>query len=451
MKKYPIVFFKMLFIIIGILTISCNNDDTPIVYKEGSNEYINDWIYEQMEKYYYWNDDMPSSTNLSLNPKDYFGKLLNTNDRFSYAVENSSPETFPKSIIRTYGFDLSFIEHDGEVFGAVLFVLTDSPAERSGLKRGQLIKSVNGILLSNQNFENLYLDLVNSEQVQLQVVEYTLQAGFSPLKEIAVSRGLTFSQPIVYHVISNNSEKTGYIAIPHFDVGLAPVFLQIFKEFQNQSVTKVIVDLRYNGGGDVSSATALSIILAPNIKSNDLFIRFKGNKNGGLVDKSFKEALEMNEFQTSFETLREVHPKIQQLYVLCGSHTASAAEIIINNLKPYLSVITIGKKTVGKDVAGFAIEDNRATEVSKWVLYPVIYKLFNANNEGNYAAGINPSVELNELQQLEIFPLGDAREVLVNQALNGELNTKKNTPSLKILQLKAIYSTADPLLKIDLE
>lgn len=447
MKKYAIV-FKVLFFVIAILILSCQSDDNPVSYEKGSNQYTNMWINEQMRKYYYWNEDLPVFTNLSINPKGYFAKLLNRDDRFSYAINPADPETVPKSIRSTYGFDISFVEHKGQTFGVILFVLTDSPAERSGLKRGNLIKSINGVPINNQNFESLYDNLVSSDKAQLQVLEYSSVTSFSAVKDIEIIRGFTFSQPVKHNVIVYNNQKVGYIEISHFDVGQAFIFRNIFKEFQDQSVSKVIIDLRYNGGGDVSSATALSTILASNIKSDDLFIQFKGNKNGGLVNQTFKESLEMNESQVSFESLRSVHPSVPELYVLCGNHTASASEIILNNLKPFMKVISIGEKTVGKDAAGFAIEDNRLTEKKGWILYPVIYKLFNANNEGNYAEGISPVIELNELQELEIFPLGDIRETLLNQALNGISNKQKKAPAVKKLILNKNSIDADPFLKV---
>ncbi|MBP1222428.1 S41 family peptidase [Flavobacterium sp. 1355] len=439
---------KSCLLIVFTFFVSCQNDDSPVEYDKGTNQYVNNWMYEQMKKYYLWNETIPENTDLALNPKIYFDQLLHKDDRFSYALNILLPETSPKSIRNNYGFDVSFIEFENKAYAVILYVLNDSPAERSGLKRGQFIKSINGVLVNNQNYENLHADLASTDKTVLEVQEYSSVSGFSTAKQIEINRGFTFSQPVKYHVINQNGEKVGYIEIPHFDIGLAGIFLQIFNEFKNQSVTKIVIDLRYNGGGDVSSAAALSTILAPNIKSGDLFIVFKGNKNGGLVHKTFAEALEMNELQVSFEQLRAVHPPIQEVYVLCGSHTASASEIILNNLKPFMNVISIGEKTVGKDAAGFEIKDDRTPDQPGWILYPIIYKLFNANNEGDYTLGINPSVQLNELQEMEIFPMGNPEETLLSRALNGTINSKKKQIFIKELPLKSIYNNADPFVLI---
>ncbi|WP_281310425.1 S41 family peptidase [Flavobacterium flavigenum] len=441
---------SILMLLSVILLIACQtDDDIPVTYEEGTNEYINDWIYTQMKRYYYWNESMPAKGNLSLPPKEYFGSLVNKNDFFSYAIHTSSSETFPQSLANSFGFDFSFVEFEGQVYGIVLYVLSDSPAERNGLKRGQLITAIGSTALSQGNYNRLYQNLVNMKDAKLQIVSYSEQSGFTATKEINITQGFTFSQPVLSKVITYQNHKVGFVEIPHFYAGLSKSLLNTFQEFKNQSVNEVVVDLRYNGGGDVSSATALSILLAPNIQSTNQFIRFKGNSNGGEVNQTFKESLEMNESQVSFEELRAVHPQIQRVYVLCGSHTASASEIIINNLKPFMEVITIGEKTVGKDVASFPIEDDRIIGAkAKWVLYPAIYKIFNANEEGNYAAGIQPTVVLKELQELEIFPLGNTNEILLKRALSSISGNVRimNTKTIQNLQKQRPNVISEPLI-----
>lgn len=429
---------KIVFPVFVLSFFSCQNDDAPVVYEEGSNEYANQWMYGQMKKYYYWNESIGGQGDLSSDSKQYFEGLLNPADRFSYAFNAAMPETLPQRMAGKFGFDITFVNYQGQVFGVILYVFSDSPAQRAGLHRGQLITEIEGVTLNSGNYESLYNNLLGLENIKLKLTEFSEDTGFSDSYLVNVSQGFTFLQPVRHRIITGQNKKTGYIEIPHFDVGLAQSLLNAFQDFKSQSVTNVIVDLRYNGGGDVSSAAALSILLAPGIEATDLFIKFKGNKNGGEVNQSFKEALEMNEPHVSFDALRNAHPLINRVYILCGSHTASASEIIINNLRPFMQVITIGEKTVGKDVASFAIEDDRIPGQPGWIMYPAIYKISNANSDGNYDAGILPSNTVDELQKLQIYPLGDVREVLLNEVLNsiasnGRIAGNTNTqPLLKI-------------------
>lgn len=401
-----------------------------------------------MKKYYKWNETMPDKGDLGLNPKQYFQRLLHKDDIYSYAIHPDFPETVPQSLRRNFGFDISFTEYQNKIYGVILYTLNDSPAKNNGLLRGQLITKINGEELNLNNYDKIYKSIASATHLDLEIISYSKETGFSNPEEVTLLQGFSFSQPIFSQVISNNNTKIGYVEIPHFDVGQAKLFLQTFQELKNQNVTELVLDLRYNGGGDVSSATALSIILAPNIKSSDLFIQFEGNKNGGLVKQSFQQALESNERNVSFEVLKNIHPDIKRVYILCGKRTASASEIIINNLRPFMDVITIGEKTVGKDVAGFPIEDNRITGTKGWILYPSIYKLFNARHEGNYSNGINPSVAIDELQEPEIFPLGNPSEILLSTAINsisGNTGKMKRATS-RSLPLSKIYIDADPLL-----
>ncbi|MGA9639358.1 S41 family peptidase [Flavobacterium sp.] len=440
--------FQVCYLSLVLLFISCSHDSPVMVYEQGTNENVNQWMYQQMKRYYYWNETMPNEGDLSIDPKEYFSKLLQPTDRFSYTLHLSKAETFPQSVRGNFGFDVAFIEHGGKVYGVVLYVLADSPASRSILKRGMLITSMNGTALNQSNYDGLYQEISSANQLHLQLVEYN-GTDFSTPISLSISRGITLLQPLFKKVISQNNNKVGYLAIPHFDVGLAPSLLQAFTEFKNQSITQLVLDLRYNGGGDIASATALSILVAPTIQANDPFITFKGNKNGGTINQSFKQALEMNETKLSYESLRNSHPSVQKVYILCGNHTASASEIIINNLKPYMEVICIGEKTVGKDVAGFPIQDDRNPTEQGWVLYPSIYKLFNANNEGGYNAGIIPTIEVSELQQLPVLPLGDPNEVLLKEALSTITSSGRTSrvQTIRVLK-KTIKSEQDPLFQI---
>lgn len=447
-KALSYLFYGFILLIEVIILSSCSSDDPEQVYTEGTNEYTNEWMYQQMKKYYLWNEAMPNHGDLSVNPKEYFGRLLKSDDRFSYAMHPNLPETAPKNLRQKFGFDISFMEYEGKVYGVILYVLYDSPAKNNGLTRGQLITTVDGIDLTLSNYDNIYKSMVAATQLNIRLISYSAQSGFYHPKQVSLSQGFSFSQPLLSQVITDGSTKIGYLEIPHFDVGMAKLFQQTFQELKNKQITELVLDLRYNGGGDIASATALSIILAPNIKSGDLFIQFEGNKNGGIVKQSFREALESNEKSITFDALANAHPNIEKVYILCGKHTASASEIIINNLSPFMNVITIGEKTVGKDVAGFAIEDDRMSGTKGWVLYASIYKLFNSRHEGGYSAGINPSVNADELQNPEVFALGNRSEILLNTAIN---TISGNTGKMKMIQSKAlsvskIYTDADPLL-----
>lgn len=416
---------------------SCEKEFEEATYEEGTNEYVNQWMKTQMKRYYYWNENLPSKVNLSLNPETYFKELLYSEDRFSYTYHPDRAETFPKSLPKTYGFEMGFRTYENTIYGVVLFILPDSPAERLGLSRGTYIEQINGKQINTANYQSLYLELVSSEQVTLQVMEYLEKSGLSSSTSISLNSGFSFDAAINHAILEKGGKKIGYVSIPRFGVGLARPLISVFSELKNKDISELIIDLRYNGGGDVSSATALSIILALNISRDDIFIKFDGNENGGIIYQTFKEALGMNEHRVSYDELRNVHPAIDEVYILCGNHTASASEIVINNLRPYITVKTIGAITVGKDVAGFPIKEERDSEEQGWILQPSIYKLFNADEQGNYHQGIAPDYSVDELEEMLVKPLGNVEETLLSFALDLITNKARST---SIVQQKVDFS-----------
>lgn len=405
---------------IVVIILACTpKDDIDITYESGTNPYINKWIYEQMERYYYWNYTLSkqSKTNLDLDPEAYFKSLLYTGDSYSSAYHPALGETFSQSMRKSFGCEMGLTTLGNQTFAVVLYSIPTSVAANIGLTRGVLIKTINGENITTTNFKTLYNALISLEEAILTITTYTEENGFTTPEDVVIHQSFTFNQPIREVILTTNTKKVGYLNLPYFEVGMAQDFIAIFENMKQQQVDEVVLDLRYNGGGDVSSATALSIILADKINADDLFITFEGNKNGGIIDQSFKDALETNESNVAFEDLRNAHPSITTLYVLCGERTASASEIIINNLRSYMNVVTIGETTYGKNYASFIIQDERDSENPGWILSPVIYALYNAEGEGDYQNGITPNYQINELDVPELFPLGNVKESLLKKVL----------------------------------
>lgn len=405
---------------VAVFMLACTpKDDINVIYEPGTNPYINQWIYDQMDRYYYWNYTLPkqSRTNLDLEPQVYFKSLLYTADRFSFTYHPDLGETYSQSLRKSFGFDMNLITHEGETFAIVLYSLSSSPATDAGLSRGVLITAINGEKITTSNYKTLYNGLITLDEATLTITQYTKVSGFTTSEEVQINQSFTLNPPINEVVLHVNNRNIGYLNVPYFEVGMAKGFVSVFNKLKQQNINALVLDLRYNGGGDVSSAAALSIILGQAITANDLFITFEGNKNGGIIDQTFQEALETNESKVSFDELREVHPQIGTLYVLCGERTASASEIIINNLRPYIHVVTIGETTYGKNFASFTVQDDRDTQNPGWILSPAIYALYNADGSGDYQNGLQPDYILNELENLEVYPLGNTNELLLKKAL----------------------------------
>lgn len=418
--------------------VSCRDADEGIPnFPEGSTESKNVWVQDSMKRYYYWADQMPAKPNYHLSVKDFFQSLLSPQDRFSYIVDTQDSSTYPRSIRNMYGFDYAILQlGNGDIVTVIKLVLNNSPAMNAGLKRGMMIKKINGTLITASNAEQLTSSIPSQTIIELTVGDWQNNTIVNE-KNITVYYGYSFEQSVMSKIFEENGKKTGYLYIYDFPDGMTQALNQKFIEFKAAGVQELILDLRYNYGGSVSSAAALCSLIPSGITANSQFITYKGNKNGGEVERTFAQQIAYDPNALDFNTLHANALGLNKVYILTSNNTASASEIVINNLKPYLQVTQIGQVTLGKDMAGFAIEDKRKPKKITWQIHPVIYKVFNANGEGGYSNGISPQIMVNEYMTLPLLPLGDSNETLLSSALN------------KIYSKSAIYkSTSDQNVKI---
>ncbi|WP_083190040.1 S41 family peptidase [Chryseobacterium artocarpi] len=407
---------------IAIITIlfSCtNSDDNPPVFPEGSTENVNVWVQDSMRRYYYWAEQMPAKPDYHLPIKDFFKSLLAPQDRFSFIVNTEDTSSYPRSIRNMYGFDYTVIQQaNGNVLAVIKLVLKNSPAFNAGLERGMIISKINGKNITVANAETLTSSMKDLTVLDLTVGTWKNEA-VTDEKDIKVYYGLSFEQPLLSKVFEKNGKKIGYLYVYDFPDGMTSVFSQKFAEFKAAGVQELILDLRYNYGGSVSAAAALCSLIPSGISESSPFIVFKGNKNGGQVKRTFAQQVAYDPKAIGFNALRSNALGLNKVYILTSNSTASAAEIVINNLKSYVQVIQIGSTTLGKDMAGFSIEDKRKPRKISWQIHPVIYKVFNADGAGEYSNGISPQIAVNEYAELPLFPFGDPNETLISSVLNG--------------------------------
>jgi len=422
--------FTALILLLLILQ-SCKKNIAKPDYPAGTNENINTWILDSLQRYYYWNESLPGKPDLTPDPKSFLNAIRNTADRFSYLILPSDPSTGTVSTRSKYGFDYTTFteESSGNIIGVIKQVLNDSPASRAGLKRGDYIYQINGKQLNSADAAALQQEVISANKVLL-----GMDAG-----PVEINAGATFEQPSISKILQTGNVKTGYLYTNDFNTGLASSLNNTFSNFKNAGVTELILDLRYNSGGQVAEAAGLCTMIAPGITYGTPFITYKGNKNGGAKTESIGTASTFDR-SLNFNSLLQRNLDLRRIFILTTGATASAAEIMINNLKPYMQVIVVGEKTRGKDEASFTIADMRNPKQVEWELHPIVYKLFNAAGSGNYSSGIAPDIAVNELSSLPLLALGDTGDPLVQAAINsitGSSNTASVNSKLRTSNLKA--------------
>ena len=414
--KKSLAFSMATSLVLGSL-LGCTPNDPMYTPDEpqGESYKVNKWIEEVMRKNYLWNNGIPSAKELDYTgePTPFFYSLLSDKDGkgsssehyyYSY-IESTKAITKALHTEDSYGFEFVLYRVDGKTnhYAKVIYVAPNTPAAVGGLKRGDLIVSYNGGELIKANGGYTVLQQGDAIQLDIAVGERT-----RPVK-LAQSLPIEDNPILVDTVYQIENKKIGYFMYNHFTTGpdgfsdktYDDQMKASFSDFATQQLDEFILDFRYNGGGYLSSAILLSSMLLP----SDL-----GGKVLGLSTDNKGE-------EDVFHVLKSVpHLNIQTLYVLVSQSSASASEAVINNLSPFMNVVLIGEKTEGKNVGSISF----TSEAYPWMLQPITSKIYNSKRESNYANGFDADIdsdEFNERAHVDFYPLGDIREMMLNQTL----------------------------------
>lgn len=417
-------FIKSLLLIFLILfTFSCREDELPAV-DPGSNEAVNRWISDVMEQVYYWLDDLGTPVAENSDPEDYFESLLfRPTDRFS-AIYPDYQELINSlngvSLEAGYEFILyRENQSSNNVIAEISYIKKNSPAANAELRRGDVINKINGTQLTVDNFQDLLGEIDGTHTLSFLRFDEEAQ-GFESQNDVTLTAVQLAENPNFLDTIYTiNNEKIGYVVYHFFAPGPGPDPVydlemdEIFGRLKGESIDHLIVDFRYNGGGFVSSAVNLASLIAPGVGSTSVFSKTKYNKflTDNVEGLSDAQTLFRNKAQNLGNTLEG-----NRVYILTSSRTASASELIINGLKPYMDVFIIGDQTTGKNVGSVAFQDDD-NEENKYGILPIISQSFNSLDQSDYTTGFVPNITVRESQE-RLRPLGDVNELLLRTAIS---------------------------------
>jgi hypothetical protein len=442
----------------GLFVLSCKKDNPkpepePEPVERTEAQLIKDDIYKYYKLYSLWEKSIPDYTSdpskftdqynsadavlaalKALTPTHavYSGGVL---DRFSYMVGldgyNTATRASGKLKMDTndgYGIYNSFGTDDGKTaYPIIYFVEGGSPAQRAGLKRSDYITAVGNdldyslaVTCEGQNcsFNESDRDKIqNKLNAALDAGTLSLhikhQDGTSTTKDLTYANGYTIDPIYKDSIYSYNGNNVGYLALSSFEeIENNNVNQQkidaVFDKFQTQQIKSLIVDLRYNGGGYVDASAYVADKIGGAITKGKLMLTYEVNdyiKATPSLNKMFQD--------TKFEGKSNLN--LNKVYFLVSDHTASAAEMLINVLKPYLQVqlIASGTRTYGKPVGFF--EQVVQNKVSFW---PVSFLLKNSNPEKfpDYWDGLIP--DESKITDYVFVDVGDKKETMLATALN---------------------------------
>ena len=382
------------------------------------------WIDDTMRVWYYWYQDIPNTNKLNYftDPVTFFKSLLSSKDG-----KNGTPystidtlQAVTRSIPFTdysYGFQFTtnrVENNDTALYAHVLYVAQGSPAAEIGLQRGEWIMKMNGEPITQKNYAQLY----GSTGMNLTIGYYDAQQdtilAYQTPRQIASARPVN-DNPVFYkNIYQRGGNKIGYLVYNHFSAGPTDEnneynneLRKAFQYFASSQVNQFILDLRYNNGGLLSCAELLCAMLAPSAVLGQPL---------GHLEYNDRVVPRQTFFNLNADLIQEgANLNLSTLYVLTSSETASASEMLINCLKPYMNVILIGATTEGKNVGSIGFTNDEL----QVVMHPIVCKIYNSQGTSDYEQGFNADIQANENNDLARFlPFGDENELLLHTALS---------------------------------
>ncbi|MFA9191367.1 S41 family peptidase [Flavobacterium sp. FZUC8N2.13] len=433
---------------------SCQDQDDTL--PEPTSLDVPKFIWRGMNSMYLWQEEVPDLADNRFmdnmeyesflgkyTPEELFEKLLyrapgsdkanvnSTVDRYSWIVSDYlTLEQQLGGTTKNNGveFSLSLVNTD-HVIGYVRYIIPNSDAATKDIRRGEIFYAVNGTRLTLTN----YRSLLNSaaENYTLNFANLTYDANNNPVitpngKSLALTKTNLAENPIfIKKIINSGQHKIGYLMYNGFYDSYDLELNDTFGYFKSEGVTELVLDLRYNGGGSVLTATRLASMITGQFRG-EIFSELAYNTKKSHLNRKYTFTSTID--GTSLNSLN-----LNTVYVLTTRSTASASELIINGLDPYINVIQIGDNTDGKNVASVTLYDSPGfikTNVNpshRYAMQPIVARSVNAIGFGDYLEGLVPEHRL--LERIQTFGvLGDPSEPLLSTAIGKITGTARMIP-----------------------
>ena len=433
MKSIRII---ILSILLGNLFFSCSQDMDDVINNASTLE-INQFIWRGMKNIYLYKSDVPQlqddyfGSNQELNdylrnfnsPEDLFEALVAPQDRFSFLVDDYIElENALEGIALTNGMEYGLVRLSNTsslVLGYVRYVLPNTSASKNGIQRGDLFHTVNGQQLTTDNYRQLLADPQYTIGLALLEDNNIISTGetVSLVKEQYTENPIFFAD-----VLQTDEGNAGYLMYNSFSGSFDDELNAVFADFKTEGVTNLILDLRYNGGGSVESATDLASMITGQF-TGEVFSTEQWNEDYQTYFEENNPSELVNRFDNEIRTGEPINSLfLPRVYIITSLRTASASELVINGLEPYIDVVQVGDTTTGKFQASVTLYDSwdfgrrGASPSHTYAIQPLIYKSANAAGVTDFLNGLAPDVDIIEdITNLGI--IGDLNEPLLQASL----------------------------------
>ena len=446
MKK---TYSLLLLIIFSLVVTSCFKDRDDD-FQQASTIEIQDFIYNAMQTFYLYKADKSVLANNSFSstnernqylngfntPEELFADLLSSQDRFSFLVDNyiELEQAFNGTTTNNgMEFGLVQLQSTGEIFGYVRYVLPNTSASQNNLERGMIFNRVDDQILTENNFNQLLSS--NNYSIGLASFENGI---LTPLNEtISLTKQEYTENPVfIAKTLTVEGQKIGYLMYNGFRQNFDSELNNAFADFKADGIQDLVIDVRYNSGGSIETCNDLASMVTGQF-NGELFITQVYNDNFDDFERDFNNKISTDESINSLN--------LSKVYILTTGSSASASELLISGLMPYVDVKQIGTTTVGKfqgsttlyDSNNFRRNGDNLNLNHTYALQPLILKSVNANGFTDYVDGLTPTIEVNE-DYSNLGELGDPNESLLKAAIDDILGNGRPSGRTQPLEIKNI-------------
>ena len=326
-----------------------------------------------MYDWYLWDDLLPAESSVDINayatPEALLEYLTSFQplDSFSFITTlEADQQFFGEGQFEGFGFSWRLLAADDMRF---VRVFADSPAGTAGMARGDRVLQMGGRTIADITAnEGVSTFLSNNTSI-----DFLLRRVDGSEYSAMLETGTVTIDPIPqWRIIdAGGGRNVGYMELVSFISTADPVFDTVFSAFRTANVNEVILDLRYNGGGLVSTAELLGDYLGGDVAQNLTFSRteFNAARAADNNDEEFFERLGNS-------------ISLSRLVVIATRNTASASELVTNGLIPHVDVQIVGDRTFGKPVGQIGLE------FCEQLLRPTAFKTVNADGDGEFFDGL---------------------------------------------------------------
>lgn len=456
-------YFALLFICLSFMLFQSCEDNTENDVPSGLE--INDFVWKGMNLYYLWQEDVTDLDDQRFANQNELNEFLRgypdpavlfnhlrvdpSIDRFSVIFSDYRVlEGVLSGTTKNNGVDFGLRYKSGsstEIFGWVRYILPDSDASSKDIHRGDLFYAVNGTPLTVDNYQSL----LANETYTLNLADYD-GGNITPNGESVTLTKATYSEnPVLINtVIESGAHKIGYLMYNGFYSGYESQLNAAFGQLQSQGVTDLVLDLRYNSGGSIDTATRLASMITGQF-NGQLFAKEQWNDKVQAYYETNNPSSLRDNFTNSIGTGTAINSlNLNKVYILTSKSTASASELVINGLAPYIDVVQIGDYTTGKNVGSITLYDSAdfsrigRSQDHRYAMQPIVLKIVNKDGFGDYLDGLEPDQPLIEdLGNLAV--LGSTTEPLLSTAIGlitGEGRRMRRSPERHFGHFKDVKS-----------